>query len=62
MHATVNDFVEGIVSRYGDQPALLFKPGFRYRVWSYRELRHTVAQVAALLRERGVGKGDRVIL
>ncbi|MCY4483419.1 MAG: AMP-binding protein [Spirochaetaceae bacterium] len=62
MHLTVNDFLDDIVRRFGDRPALLFKPGFRYRVWSYRGLRDTAAQVAALLRERGVGKGDRVIL
>ena len=62
VHETANDFVERIVSRYRDQPALLFKPGFRYRVWSYRELRDASAQVGSLLRERGVGKGDRVIL
>ncbi|MDE0025865.1 MAG: AMP-binding protein [Spirochaetaceae bacterium] len=62
MHLTVNDFLDDIVRRFGDRPALLFKPGFRYRVWSYRALRHACAQVAALLRERGVGKGDRVIL
>ncbi|MDE0230278.1 MAG: AMP-binding protein [Spirochaetaceae bacterium] len=62
MHLTVNDFLDDIVRRFGDRPALLFKPGFRYRVWSYRALRHACAQVSALLRERGVGKGDRVIL
>ena len=62
MHLTVNDFLDDIVRRFGDRPALLFKPGFRYRTWSYRELRDTAAQVGALLRERGVGKGDRVIL
>ena len=62
MHLTVNDFLDDIVRRFGDRPALLFKPGFRYRVWSYRGLLDTAAQVAALLRERGVGKGDRVIL
>ena len=53
MYLTVNDFLDNIARRFGDRPALLFKPGFRYRVWSYRELRHTAAQVAALLRERG---------
>ena len=62
MHLTVNDFLDNIARRFGDRPALLFKPGFRYHVWSYRELRHTAAQVGALLQERGVGKGDRVIL
>ena len=62
MHLTVNDFLDDIVRRFGERPALLFKPGFRYRAWSYRALRHACAQVAALLRERGVGKGDRVIL
>ena len=62
MHLTVDDFLDDIARRFGDRPALMFKPGFRYRVWSYRELRHASAQVAALLRERGVGKGDRVIL
>jgi long-chain acyl-CoA synthetase len=62
MHQTVNHFLDDIVRRFDDRPALLFKPGFRYRAWSYRELREAAAQVAALLHNRGVGKGDRVVL
>ena len=62
MHPTVNHFLDDIVRRFDDRPALMFKPGFRYRVWSYRELREATAQVAALLHNRGVGTGDRVVL
>ena len=62
MHQTVDHFLEDCARRFADRPALLFKPGFRYRVWSYRRLQDAAGQVAALLRERGIGKGDRVIL
>ena len=62
MHPTVSHFLDDMVRRFDARPALMFKPGFRYRTWSYRELREAAAQVAALLQERGVGKGDRVIL
>ena len=59
---TINHFLEEAAHRFGGRPALLFKPGFRYRTWSYRALWDDAQRVAALLQSRGIGKGDRVIL
>ena len=62
MLQTINQFLEDVARRYGGRPALLFKPGFRYRTWSYRDLYDDVQRVATLLQSRGIGKGDRVVL
>ena len=62
MLPTINQFLEDAARRYDDRPALLFKPGFRYRTWSYRDLYADVQRVATLLQSRGIGKGDRVVL
>jgi long-chain acyl-CoA synthetase len=48
--------------RFGDAPALVMKPGFRARVMTYRGLEQRAVQVANLLRQAGVQKGDRVLL
>src|ERR1700722_17614159 len=44
--------------RYGDRPAVIAASG----VLSYRDLADRAARVAAGLRERGIGRGDRVAL
>jgi long-chain acyl-CoA synthetase len=62
MLQTINQFLEDAARRYGGRPALLFKPGFRFRTWSYRDLYDDVQRVATLLQSRGIGKGDRVVL
>ncbi len=59
---TLIDFLKGAVERHGRRDALLFKPGFRYQRWSYRQLWEQSTQVATLLQGRGLTKGDRVIL
>ena len=62
MLQTVSQFLEKVAREFGERPALMFKPGFRYRTWSYRALYDDVQRVATLLRSRGIGKGDRVVL
>ena len=62
MLQTVSQFLEKAARQFGERPALLFKPGFRYRTWSYRALYDDVQRVATLLQSRGIGKGDRVVL
>jgi len=48
--------------RYGRRPALLIKPGFRTRVWSYDALADLVPKAAAVLRGAGLEPGARVII
>ena len=43
---TLNDIVAESARRFGDRPALLIKPGFRTRVWSYADLADIVPRVA----------------
>ena len=60
--STIVDFLKGAVDRHGPRDALLFKPGFRYQRWSYDRLWHESGQVATLLQQRGLSKGDQVIV
>ena len=59
---TVVEFLRKCVDAHGPRDALLFKPGFRYQRWSYDRLWAEAGQVAALLQERGLTKGDQVLL
>ena len=58
---TLNDILEESAAKFGDKTALLIKPGFRTREWTYRDLADIVPRVARHLAESGVKKGDRVI-
>ena len=58
---TLNDILEESAAKFGDKTALLIKPGFRTREWTYRDLADIVPRVARHLSESGVRKGDRVI-
>ena len=49
-------------ARHRDRDACTYRPGFRTRVWSYRDLRYQASAIAELLEIHGVSKGDRVIL
>ena len=60
--ATLVDFLRNSVRSYGPLDALLFKPGFRYQRWSYDRLWRESGQVASLLQQRGLHKGDQVVL
>ena len=60
MH-TLNDILEESAAKFGDKTALLIKPGFRTREWTYRDLLDIVPRAARHLAEAGVKKGDRVI-
>ena len=48
--------------KYEDRAALLFRPGIRYQRWTYRQLWEELGRVASLLQQRGLHKGDRVLL
>jgi len=58
---TLNDILEESAAKFGDKTALLIKPGFRTREWSYRDLADIVPRIARHLSESGLKKGDRVI-
>ena len=60
--ATVIEFLERVVGRYRSRDALVFKPAFRYLRWSYSRLWKESGQVATLLQQRGLKKGDQVII
>ncbi|MBI4338814.1 MAG: YihY family inner membrane protein [Chloroflexi bacterium] len=62
MADTLVQFLQEASDKFGSRPALFFKPAFRYRQWSYRQLWEESGKVAALLQQRGLQKGDRAIL
>ncbi|MEK6620403.1 MAG: AMP-binding protein [Chloroflexota bacterium] len=59
---TLNDIVPTSAERFGGKPAFLIKPGFRTRVWSYRDLGDVVPRVARYFGDSGIRKGDRVLI
>ena len=59
---TLTQFLLETAHRFGDRPALSFKSGLRYRQWSYAQLWEEAGKVASLLQQRGINKGDRVLL
>ena len=59
---TIPDFLARAVEKHGRRDALLFKPAFRYRRWSYSQLDTQSGQVATLLQQRGLKKGDQAVL
>jgi long-chain acyl-CoA synthetase len=61
METLVDRFREAS-ARYGDKPALIIKPGFRTRTWTYRDLAETAPKVARALTELGLQRGDRVLI
>lgn len=58
---TLNDILEESAKKFGNKPALIIKPGFRTRTWSYRDLSDVVPRIARHLADSGIRKGDRVI-
>ena len=62
MVETLVDLLRDGAERYGDRPALLIKPGFRTRIWSYRDLADLAPRVASVLAEQGLERGDRVLI
>ena len=58
---TLNDIIDESAAKFSSKDALIIKPGFRTRAWSYRDLADVVPRIARYLAENGVKKGDRVI-
>ncbi|MEK7861974.1 MAG: AMP-binding protein, partial [Chloroflexota bacterium] len=59
---TLNDIIEVSAARFGTKAALIVKPGFRTRAWSYVDLLDVVPRVARVLADAGIRRGDRVLL
>lgn len=58
---TLSDLFETFEQR-GDATAFVYRTGVRRFVFSYRDLHRLAMQTAQLLEDRGIGKGDRVVL
>ena len=59
---TLVDLLRDAGTRYGNRPALLIKPGFRTRIWTYRDLADLAPRVARVLADQGLARGDRVLI
>ena len=62
VEATLVDFLQGRAEEFCDREALLFRPGFRYRRWSYADVWEGAGRIAAMLQARGLSKGDRALI
>ena len=58
---TLNDVLDESAAKFGNKDALIIKPGFRTRAWTYRDLADVVPRIARHLADSGIRKGDRVI-
>jgi len=58
---TLGDLLERM-PRLGGREAIRDSTGYRTRSVSYRELRDLIAEYAAFFTERGLSKGDRIVL
>jgi long-chain acyl-CoA synthetase len=59
---TLNDIIEESAQKFGTKAALIIRPGFRTRAWTYRDLNHVVPRVARYLKDCGLKQGDRVVI
>ena len=59
---TLNEIVDASATRFGRKPALIIRPGFRTRTWTYRDLAELVPRVARTLADAGVMRGDRIVI
>ena len=59
---TIIELMDEAVAKHRDLPALIIKPGFRTRIWTYADIGKLVPRVAGVLRAAGVEPGDRVLM
>ncbi|MFN2418549.1 MAG: AMP-binding protein, partial [Candidatus Limnocylindria bacterium] len=56
------ELAERAVAEHGNRRALVIKPGFRTRIWTYADIGAQVPRVAHFIREAGVQPGDRILM
>ncbi|MEO8230500.1 MAG: AMP-binding protein [Chloroflexota bacterium] len=61
MNTLIELVTEG-ARRHDRRPALLIRPGFRTRIWRYRDLGEVVPRAARVLADAGLGRGERFIV
>src|SRR5688500_8693540 len=59
---TIIELLDQAAAKHGSRPALIIKPGFRTRIWTYADIADKVPRVAQVLRGAGVQPGDRVLI
>ena len=59
---TIIELAEQSTATHGRLRALVIKPGFRTRIWTYADIGEQVPRVAHRLREAGLQPGDRLII
>jgi long-chain acyl-CoA synthetase len=59
---TIVELLEQAVAKHGRRTALIIKPGFRTRIWTYADIGDHVPRVAHVLRGTGIQPGDRVLI
>jgi long-chain acyl-CoA synthetase len=59
---TLNDILEESARKFESKEALIIRPGFRTRAWTYRDLNDVVPRVARYLQGGGLKRGDRVVI
>jgi long-chain acyl-CoA synthetase len=59
---TLGDFLQDVSARYAPRSALQHKVGEHTEIWTYADLLERSNRVSAWLLERGIRKGDRVVL
>ena len=58
---TLVELLESSAKNFGPNPALIMKPSFRNRVWTYADVWENAGRVASYLQDGGVQKGDRIL-
>jgi long-chain acyl-CoA synthetase len=61
MRTTLGSYLDDFLLR-GNETAFAYRPGLRIKRWSYAEIAKTAFQFARELEERGIEKGDRVLI
>lgn len=59
---TIAYYIKMLAERYEDRPAIYFKSAFRTFGFTYREIHERCLRVANYLSERGIKKGERIVI